>query len=224
MYKILIVDNFSIVRSGLNQLLQDKFSDVNASDARSAEEVFDQLEEKTSFDLVLLGENLEDVRTEQLIRKICQLNSGGQILIFAEHFDYPQAISYFLNGATGYITKHAERKDIETAIRCQLNSEPYLSIELMKTIAREKLNNLSKKDGALNYFAQKTSPSAPDAVLSRRQKEIVTHLVTGESTTNIARLLNLKLSTVSTHKSKIFEKLHVNNVVALKDLITKSQN
>lgn len=222
MYKILIVDNFSIIRSGVNQLLHDNFSDVRANDAKSAEEVFDQLDEKSSFDLVILGENLEDVKTEQLIRKIKHRKGSEQILIFADHFDYVQAMSYFLNGATGYITKHAEKKDIDAAIRCQLNGESYLSMELMKAIANEKLRSLSGKDISAAYLSKKNGLPTPDSLLSRRQKEIVSHLVIGESTTNIARLLNLKLSTVSTHKFKIFEKLQVNNVVALKELMTRT--
>ena len=221
MYKILIVDNFSIVRSGLNQLLEDEFEDVERSDAKSADEVLAQLEAKSPFDLVIMSENLEDINTEKLVKKVSQINNTGHILIFADHFNYPQSLSYFVHGATGYITKQAEKKDIVTAIRSQLNDESYMGTEMIEAIIKEKMSSLKGGGSAFNDNGKKSSLSSPDLVLSKRQREIVNYLILGESTTNIARILNLKLSTVSTHKSKIYEKLNVSNIMALKDIMTQ---
>jgi|GEM_PF-4504070 len=221
MYKILIVDKFSIVRSGLLQLFKDEFSGVSVDEANSAEQVIDFFDDKSSYDLIILSENLINIETDRVIRKIRQFNPTGSILIFADTFNYPEAINYFINGANGYITKLAEKSDIETAIRAQLNHEPYICKEMMDAIAKEKLVNIGRE---LRHSSIKTARVTTDfsqSRLSRRQNEIVNHLILGESTTNIAKVLNLKLSTVSTHKSKIYLKLGVSNVVALKNLLEK---
>ena len=221
MYKTLIIDKFSIVRSGLAQLFKEEFSGVIVNEASSAEQVFDSFDDSSSYDLVMLGENLNNIETDRIIRKIRKFNPTGSILIFADYFNYPEAINYFISGANGYITKFADKCEIESAIRSQLNHEPYICKEMMDAIAKEKLVNLGREPRYSSIKTSRLTTNFSQSRLSRRQNEIVNHLILGESTTNIARVLNLKLSTVSTHKSKIYLKLGVNNVVALKNLMEK---
>lgn len=220
MYKVLIVDKFSIVRSGLLQLLKEEFSAARTTEANSGQQMLDLFDINISYDLIILGENLANIETDRMIRKVKQLNPTSSVLIFADSFSYPDAINYFINGASGYITKLAEKNEIETAIRMQLNREPYISREMMEAIAREKLSSIKDLRSPAKLL-RSVSQKSSGPKLSRRQNEIVNHLILGESTTDIARVLNLKLSTVSTHKSKIYLKLGVNNVVALKNLLDR---
>ena len=62
------------------------------------------------------------------------------------------------------------------------------------------------------------SDENPFDKLSRREFEIVKMLLSGESLTNISKNLMLQTSTVGTHKQRMFDKLHVTNLLELKEL------
>ena len=55
--------------------------------------------------------------------------------------------------------------------------------------------------------------------LSARELEVMTHLVSGRNVSEIAGILSIHISTVSTHKASILQKLKVNNVVELTQVV-----
>lgn len=218
MAKVLIADNHPIIHQSLLELLGREFGQIDSIRAESAGEIFDQIKENAFFDLIMIGENLSGIETGLLVAEIRRLVPGSNILIFADHFSYEKAIWYVTNGASGYITKSSTLSDVRSALRAQLSNRPFFSMEMLMAIAQEKIINLKIGKSPRVVTAGATMQPA-FLKLSKKELEVLNYLIAGKSTTDIARTLNLKPSTISTHKLTIFKKMGVTNVVSLINLL-----
>ncbi len=220
---VLIADNFPLVHSSLFQFFNQEFENIEPAKACSIKEVFHRINEKPSFDLVIIGENLRGGEIGELTGQVHQLIPTSNILILADQFDYEKVVRYVSNGATGYITKRSELSEIKEALRAQLNNEPFFSIEVLMAFAQEKILSLR----AVREFyptPKELEIDLPVSKLSKKETEILTYLLHGESTTGISKKLNLSPSTVSAHKSVILRKLGVTSTVSLIKLLRIKQN
>jgi DNA-binding NarL/FixJ family response regulator len=100
------------------------------------------------------------------------------------------AVRVLKAGAAGYMNKNAAADDLITAVRRILTGRKYITPEIA-----EKL--LDKFDDDLK----------PHTRLSNREFEIFKHLASGKTLSQIAVILSLALTTISTHRSRIMEKL-----------------
>ena len=213
-WKILVADSHTIVRVGLVQLINENFDCENPPIAvRSVDEALFTMKQNSEIDIVIIGTSLGLV--DDFIGEIRTISSTVRILVFAKSLHYPHAMSYLIAGANGFITQDASVREITAAVTKVLDNERYLCLELLEAMAQETfLNNVHRRK--ISPHKHKTdTPNSLNDKLSKRQKEIVDYLIKGESVSAIASHLNIKISTVGTHKSIVFEKLGVKNVLDL---------
>ncbi|MEO6684952.1 MAG: response regulator transcription factor [Dyadobacter sp.] len=213
-WEILVADSHAIIRIGLVQLINENFAcKTPITEARSASEALIAIKQSTDINLIIIGTSLGQI--DDLIGEIRNISTRVRILIFAKSLHYPHAISYLIAGANGFLTQNATAKEIDGAVAKVLNNERYLCMELLEAMAQETfLSNVHRRKVS-PHKAKTDTPHSLNDKLSKRQKEIVDHLIKGESVSAIANHLNIKTSTVGTHKSIVFEKLGVKNVLEL---------
>ena len=112
------------------------------------------------------------------------------------------ALRFIKAGAKGFISKSAPLEEMKAAIDKVMNDKKYFSEEVLMELTE------GNTGGKNNLFDQ----------LSAREFEIVQMLLNGKTITSIATDLKLSLSTVGTHKGRIFQKLKVSNLLELKEL------
>jgi len=193
--KILIADDHSVVRQGVSLMLRDAFADVEIEQADSFYETLVAVKED-AFDLLLLDINLPGGNNASMIGDIKDINKDVSILMFSAYDEDHYALRYMQAGASGYINKLSSEEKIIEAINTVLDGNIYFSESL--------------KSG--NHTVDNNNPLD---VLSNRELEITRLLIKGEGNLEIANQLKIGMSTVSTYKSRIFEKLGVTNVVTL---------
>jgi len=215
-WNILVVDKSSIVRIGLGQIIRGNFDCDFLTEEKDSYGVIKTLHGKRRYDLVIIGTVAEE--TEDLINDIRQLNSETKVLIFSKTMHYPHAMSYLIAGANGFLTQSAESSEMVKAIGKVLGNERYLCMELLEAMAQETfLSNIHRRKNSPHKSKGAINNSLNDK-LSKRQKEIVDYLIKGESVSAIANHLQIKVSTVGTHKSIVFDKLGVKNVLELVEM------
>jgi DNA-binding NarL/FixJ family response regulator len=124
--KILIVDDHSIVRRGLTQLINQEPDLIVCGEAESAMEAFAAVKEQ-SFDLVVVDISLNDINGIQVTEKIKSTHPNLPVLILTMHNEAVYAERAFRAGAKGYITKNEAAEKIVTAIRQVLYGKEYIS-------------------------------------------------------------------------------------------------
>jgi DNA-binding NarL/FixJ family response regulator len=201
MPNILVVDDQEVVRYGTTLILQKTIDDVHVSNASSFDDTLKMLSSK-QFDLVILDIDMPGGNNHQMLDVIRLRHPEIKILIFSSYDEQIFGWRYLEAGADGLLSKKTGIEEIKNAVKSLLRDEKYLSPLLKQTL----LNNIGNK---------KSATSNPLDRLSNRESNIMQLLIKGTSVAEIAQKLSLQISTVSTYKKRICEKLQVSNIVEM---------
>ena len=202
MPKLLLVDDHSVLRTGMKIIIESFLPHVTIDEAEDGDSAFEKIKQN-EYDLLILDVNMPNTDSFGFVSNILSFKPGAKILMFSMNDEEIYAKRYLKMGAMGYIKKDAPQDEIKKAITAVLNNKRYISAEL-----NEKLLKDLHKGNTENPFDK----------LSPREFEIVQHLTSGESLSEICQKLKLHTSTVGTHKARIFEKLSCNNIIDLTKL------
>jgi DNA-binding NarL/FixJ family response regulator len=122
------------------------------------------------------------------------------VLVLSMHAEEQYALRAFRAGASGYVTKDCASAELVAAVRKVAAGGAYVSTGLAERVVQQ----LSGASAAPRH-----------ALLSDREMEVLQRLVAGQRPTEIAGALHLSVKTVSTHKSRVLEKLQLPNTAAL---------
>lgn len=203
MPNLLLVDDHSIVRTGLKLLIESFLPHTHIEESADGDSAFDKVKEQ-DFDLIVMDINMPHTDSAGLIGNILAFKSSQKIIMFSMNSEEIYAKRYLKIGAMGYVRKDAPGEEIKNAILTVLNNKRYISPELSEKF----LKDMHKRDDAENPFNK----------LSPREFEIVQHLIRGESVAEISATLKIHTSTIGTHKARIFEKLNCHNIIELSHL------
>lgn len=201
--KILLADDHSVVRQGISMILKESYENLIILHAADFDEAMKLLETNSVY-LVVLDISIPEGKGVQMVELIKAISSKIKILVFSAHEEELYAMRYLKAGADGYLNKLSSESEFRIAFKSMIEDGTYMSEAIKKKIITASLNK--KSDNPLD-------------ILSNREIEIARLLVKGEGNLEIANKLNLVNSTVSTYKNRIFEKLSVNNTVALVSLL-----
>lgn len=205
-HNILILDDHLVVRKGIKLFLNDRFKSYVVYESESYQSTLD-LVNRINFDLIFLDININGIENIKMMKEIKEIQPNVKILIFSSHDEKQYGLRYIQNGADGYLNKFCSEEKMELALK-QIFEKGYFYSDSLK----EKLATTSKSSIGKN----------PLEKLSNREFEIAKLLVDGEGNLEIANKLDLKMSTVSTYKNRIFEKLKVISVIGLADVFKEN--
>lgn len=135
--KILIVDDHSLVRKGLIELINQEPDLVVSAEAKNAEQALEAIE-KQEVDLAIVDISLEGTNGIELTEKIKSRYPHLPVLILTMHNEPIYAKRAFKAGARGYVTKQEVAETIITAIRLMLSGKDYIG----ERMAQKFLKNL----------------------------------------------------------------------------------
>lgn len=197
--EILIVDDHLVVRTGVAIVLKELFENIIISHVENFFKTIAVLKEQ-SFDLIILDINIPGGKNTEMIQEIRAIRPESKILMFSASEEEKYAHRYIIAGANGYINKLCSEEQIVAAVTSVLETGKYIPAEVATKIVEIGLNKT-----AIN----------PLSILSKRELEIAELMITGNGNLEISNQLNIHMSTVSTYKNRIFDKLKINNLVEL---------
>lgn len=203
MTRILIADDHLIVRTGLIFLIKEEIMEVEIDECRDGDGVWKKIR-AGEYNLVILDINMPSTDLFSLLKNILALKPDQKILILTMGSEDVYAKRCLHLGVKGFINKEADPSEIRRAIVSILNNKRYLSPRMKDVLTREVLEGKTQ---------------TPFEKLSARELEIMNHLVEGKHVSEIAGILSLHISTISTHKAKLMQKLGVSNVVDLSKMV-----
>lgn len=198
-HDLLIADDHSIIRDGLKMILADTPDLDVAGEASDGVSVMEKVRER-DWALAVLDISMPGRNGLELIRLIKAERPRLPILIFSMHPEEQYAVRAIRAGASGYLAKEGDTDQLVPAIRKILSGGLFISAKVAELLAQD----LSPNSGKL-----------PHQLLSDREFEIFGCLVGGDSLTEIAESLSISIKTISTHKSRILQKMGMNNQTEL---------
>jgi len=193
--RILIADDHAILRRGLKEILLGEYKDAIFAEAGNAQEVLAEVR-KQAWDLVILDITMPGRSGLDLLRDLKQLRPELPVLVLSMHPENQYAKRVLKSGAAGYMNKETAPKELVTAIRKVLDGGRYVSAALAEKLA----SDLSADAARL-----------PHERLSDREFEILRMIASGRTVSQIAEELHLSVTTVSTHRARILEKMDMAN-------------
>jgi DNA-binding NarL/FixJ family response regulator len=193
MTRILIADDHKIVRDGLKRILAGSELDV-AGEAASGDEAL-ALVKANDYDIAMLDMSMPGLSGIALLKRLKAEKPKLKLLVLSMHGEHQYAARALKAGASGYLTKDSAADQLLGALRKVAAGGVYIS------------------DAAASALV--SSPAASHDSLSDREFEVLRLLVEGLGPSEIGDKLHLSVKTVSTHKTRIQEKLGVGSIAEL---------
>lgn len=203
MKKILIADDHFIVRTGLDFIIRQEFMQVEIDECKDGDSAWKHIQ-ASAYDLAILDIFMPSTDSFTLLKNIFSLRPDQKILILTMSSEDVYAKKYLQLGVKGFMNKEAHPSEIRNAIVSILNNKRYLSSWMKDTLTKEVLEGKTQN---------------PFETLSPRELEIMNHLIEGKNVSEIAGILSVHISTISTHKANIMQKLGVSNIIELSKMV-----
>lgn len=199
MIRILLVDDHKLVRTGIRLILEDT-PDVRVEGEAESGETALTLARELHPDVVLMDVSMPGIGGLEATRRLLARDSKVKVIVVSVHATEPYPLRLMEAGAHGYLTKDCAAEEVVTAIRQVHAGKRYITASIAQQLA------LAKVDA---------TQGSPFEQLSQRETQVMLMITSGQSSQTIASKLHLSPKTVSTYRTRLFEKLGVDNDVEL---------
>jgi DNA-binding NarL/FixJ family response regulator len=186
--KIIIADDHAVVRKGLKQILMEMSGVKVVEEVDNGPALIERITNE-NFDFVVLDISMPGQSGLQALKEIKDGKPKLPVLILSIHPEEQYALRALKGGASGYITKDSAPEELVKAIQKILSGHKYIT----QSIADKLVDNFGDK--------------LPHELLSDREYEVFAMIAVGKTVTNIADELSLSVKTVSTYRSRIYDKM-----------------
>ncbi|HZV23879.1 MAG TPA: response regulator [Luteimonas sp.] len=196
--RVFVVDDHALVRAGMRMILSGETDIEVVGEADCGEDALPQIR-KLVPDVVLCDLHLPGVSGLELTERILKGDHGTRVIVVSVLEDGPMPKRLLEIGASGYVGKGGDASELLRAVREVARGKRYLANSVAQNLALYGIDG----DGS------------PFDALSARELEVAMLLTQGLRQEDIARRLSLSAKTINTHKTRLFEKLGIQDNIAL---------
>ncbi len=201
--RILLADDHSIVRRGLQYLLE-RSPDLEvvgeAADGREAVKLATEL----SPDVVVMDIAMPQLNGIEATAQIVKRSPKTGVVILSMYSDEEYILRALTAGAKGYLLKDSAESDLLRAVEAVAQGKTFFSPAIAQALLEDYVRMLQQRGLKDSYD-----------LLTDREKEILQLLAEGKSNKEVAALLNLSVYTVETHRANLMQKLNLHNTAEL---------
>ncbi len=202
--RVFLIDDHALVRTGIKMILAGETGIEVVGEADSGETAL-PLIRQLKPDVVLCDLHLPGVSGLEVTERIVKGDHGTRVVIVSVLEDGPLPKRLLEAGASGYVGKGGDAQELVRAVHDVALGRRYLGSSIAQNLA---LANLEGSD-------------SPFDALSPRELEVALLLTQGLRQEDIAKRLCLSAKTVNTHKARLFEKIGIQDNIALARLASQ---
>jgi two-component system, NarL family, invasion response regulator UvrY len=191
--RILIADDHAIVRKGLKEILVRALEDVICGEAENGQQVLIEAQGR-NWDLVILDITMPGRSGLDVLGELARLKPKLPVLVLSMHPEDQYGKRVLKAGAAGYMNKESAPEELIKAIKKVLSGGHYVSEALAEKLA---------------FTLREDADRPAHEALSSREFEIFRMIASGKTVGQIAGELHLGITTVSTYRARILEKMKI---------------
>ncbi|MCP5045655.1 MAG: response regulator transcription factor [bacterium] len=199
--RVLIADDHEIVREGLVQILTKNGGITVVGQAKNGLEAVKKCE-ALSPDIIIMDVGMPILNGIEAAAQITAKKPDIRIIILSMHADDTTVMRALKSGVSGFVLKTGDSKELLEAIRTAGKRQSYLSPEVSATVLKSIQSPNTRKNRTLE-------------LLTKKEKHVLQLIAEGNSTKEIASMLQVSFHTVKTHRNHIMEKLAMHSVAEL---------
>jgi two-component system, NarL family, response regulator NreC len=201
--KVLLADDHKMIRAGLRLVLEQQPEISVAGEADDGRQAI-SLAQELKPDVVVMDIGMPNLNGIEASLHIKQALPDTAIVMLSMHSDEGYILRALRAGAAGYILKDSAEADLVSAVRAVAEGKSFFSPKVSRILLEDYMRKL-RKTGAEDSYD----------LLSAREREILQLVAEGQSSKEIANLLNLSVYTVETHRGNIMQKLNLRGIPEL---------
>lgn len=205
MIKVHIADDHPLIREGLKRILEGSPDIVVTGEASNGQELLKKVR-KNDYDVVLVDISMPGRNGLDVLKQLKNIRPNLHVLILSIFPEELYGVRALKAGASGYLTKKSTPDELIMAIKKVSKGKKYINPSLS-----EKLASDIKADTKKPLHER----------LSDREYEVMCKIASGKTVKEIAEELSLAISTISTHRSHILEKMNMKKNAELTYYIIK---
>jgi two-component system, NarL family, response regulator DegU len=191
--RLLLADDHRMLRESLRRAMEEHGFDVVGEAPDGAEAV--RLAAELKPDVILMDVTMPVLDGVEATRQVRDRVPGTQVVILTMHADREVLVDAIRAGAAGYLVKDCSTEEVVDTVRKAASGETALSPELAASMLGE-VRDLVKREA-----------SGAEAIISKREEEVLQLIADGLSTTEVAAQLYISVKTVKNHLASIYQKL-----------------
>ncbi len=193
--KLLIADDFPLFRRGVKELLVDGLGAVTVGECSNAHDLMDLIRRK-KWDVIIMDITMPGNSGTEALKQVKGECPKVPVIVLSMHPEDEYAVRMFKAGADGYLTKTSAPEELVKAVKKVLAGGQYVSSALGEKLALTLKNDLDQE---------------VHKQLSDREYEVMRLIASGKTVSEIAKMMHLGITTVSTYRARILEKMNLKN-------------
>jgi two-component system invasion response regulator UvrY len=205
--RVLVADDHPIVRQGVRQIVAATNNIVVAGEATNGRELLERAR-SIAHDLILLDLSMPGTDGLDLLKQLKRERPKTPVVILTMYSADQFAIRALKAGAAGYLIKDCDAAELLDAVRRVAAGGRHLSP--------------SVAEGLAGHLAGDNEKPLHDT-LSDREYQVFRMMAAGRSTRQISVDLSLSVKTISTYRTRIFEKMHMKSAAELATYVVRNR-
>ncbi len=208
--KIALVDDHLLVRNGIKSLLEEEQDMLVIAEGSNGLEAIEIVQQHHP-DILIIDVRMPEMNGIEAVEKLQNIPSlKTKAIVLSMHDSEQYILESIKAGSSGYLLKDTDKKEFIKAIHTVFNGGKYFSGDISNVIVSNYLQSTS------NTPKKEESTQEPDPYgLTKKEKIILTHILSGKRNSEISELLNNSKRTVETHRFNLMKKMNVKNLIEL---------
>ena len=205
--RVILADDHELVRDGIKLLLESEENIVVVDEGSDGAEALEIVQKHTDVDILIVDIRMPKMTGIEVVDAIRKQNIPIKTLVLSMHDSEEYVLKSIEAGADGYLLKGSNKEEFLKALQTINDGGKYFSGDISSIL----INNFNRTTPSEN----KTKSVISDIVLTKRENEILTELLSGKSNKEIAEALDISKRTAEVHRFNLMKKLKVKNLIEL---------
>jgi two-component system, NarL family, response regulator NreC len=201
--RVVLADDHTLIRAGLRMVVDAQPDLTVVGEAADGRDAVAQAQNLRP-DVIVMDIGMPSLNGIEACRQVRELAPDTQVVMLSMHSDEGYVLRALKAGAKAYLLKDSAEADLARAIRAAAAGKSFFSPAVGKVLLEDYMRKLQRTGAEDSYD-----------LLSAREREILQLVAEGNSSKDIANLLDLSVYTVETHRARIMQKLNLRGIPEL---------
>ena len=210
--RVVLADDHVFVRDGIKSLLENEANIEVVGEAIDGADALDVVAE-TKPDLLIADIRMPNLTGIELVEKLRSDNNDVKIIMLSMHESEEYVLKSIKAGADGYLLKGSSKEEFLKALHTVSGGGKYFSGDISSILIGQLTNSSNSLEPKQNL--------SDEMMITKREKEILTLLLSGKGNKEIAEALEISKRTAEVHRFNLMKKLKVKNLMELSNKATE---
>jgi len=204
--RVVLADDHVFVRDGIKSLLENEANIEVVGEAIDGEDALEVVA-ATQPDLLIVDIRMPNLTGIEVVEKLRNEKNNIKIIMLSMHESEEYVLKSIKAGADGYLLKGSSKEEFLKALHSVAVGGKYFSGDISSILISQLTNSSTS--------LEPKQPLGEEMMITKREKEILTLLLSGKGNKEIAEALDISKRTAEVHRFNLMKKLKVKNLMEL---------